>query len=118
VLAAALVTYEYARLTRRESLWLRTVTALNWSFWLIIPLLALAGLAGAIMVSAGMALDTAEGILIGLIASYLLWYHWFTVRAGLSLGILQAIALVILTNAVIALLTSAPTLLAALRGAS
>ncbi len=112
VLAAAAITYEFARITHREPLWLRTATALNWSFWLIVPLLGLAGVTGAIMVSAGMALTTAEDILIGLIGAYLLWYHWFAVRAGLNLNILQAIALVILTNAAIALLTSAPTLLA------
>jgi len=111
VLAAAAITYEFARITRREALWLRTATALNWSFWLIIPLLGLAGVTGAIMVSAGMALALAEEILIGLIATYLLWYHWFTVRTGLNLNIPQAIALVILTNAAICLLTSAPTLL-------
>ncbi len=112
VLAVAVITYEFARLTRRDSLWLRTATALNWSFWLVIPLLGLAGLAGALMVGAGMALTTAEDILIGLMATYLLWYHWFAVRVGLNLNILQAIALVILSNAAIALLTSAPTLLA------
>jgi hypothetical protein len=112
VLAVAVITYEFARITGRLSLWLRTVTALNWSFWLFIPLLGFAGLTGAVMVSAGLPLTTAEGILVGLIATYLLWYHWFTVRAGLNLTIVQAIALVILTNAAIALLTSAPTLIA------
>jgi len=112
VLAVAVITYEFARITGRLSLWLRTVTALNWSFWLFIPLLGIAGLTGAVMVSAGLPLTTAEAILVGLIATYLLWYHWFTVRAGLNLTIVQAIALVILTNAAIALLTSAPTLIA------
>jgi hypothetical protein len=112
VLAVAVITYEFARITGRDALWLRTATTLNWSFWLFIPLLGIAGLTGAIMVSAGMALTTAEDILIGLMATYLLWYHWFTVRAGLNLNILQAIALVILTNAAVALLTSAPNLLA------
>lgn len=112
VLAAAVITYEFARITHREPLWLRTATALNWSFWLFIPLLGLAGVIGAIMVSAGMALTMAEDVLVGVLATYLLWYHWFTVRAGLNLNILQAIALVIITNAAIALLTSAPTLLA------
>jgi len=112
VLAVAVITYEFARVTRRESLWLRTATALNWSFWIFIPLLAIAGITGAIMVTAGMPLTTAEDILIGLMATYLLWYHWFAVRAGLNLGVFQAIALVILTNAAIALLTSAPTFLA------
>lgn len=113
VLAVAAITYEFARIARREALWLRTATVLNWSFWLIIPLLLIAGVTGAIMVGAGMALNTAEDILVGLIVTYLLWYHWFAVRAGLNLNIPQAIALVILTNAAIVLLTSAPTLLAA-----
>ena len=34
VLALPLITYEFARRTGREALWLRTATALDWSFWL------------------------------------------------------------------------------------
>lgn len=111
VLAVTAATYEFARLTRRESLWIRTATALNWSFWIIVPLLGLAGLLGAIMVSAGMALPTAENILIGMMAAYLLWFGWFTMRAGLQLSIPQAIILVTIAATLIVLLTIAPDVL-------
>ncbi len=108
VLAVTAATYEFARLTHRESLWIRTATALNWSFWIVVPLLGIAGLLGAIMVSAGMALPTAENVLIGLMAAYLLWFGWFTIRAGLQLSISQAIILVTIAAALIVLLTIAP----------
>ena len=33
----------------------------------------------------------AEYAALGIIAGYLLWYHWFVVRAGLVLTALQAV---------------------------
>jgi hypothetical protein len=111
VLAVSAITYEFARITRREALWVRTATALNWSFWIALPLLLLAGLLGMAMVSAGLPTKTTENILIGLMAAYLLWYHWFTVRAGLKLAIFPAIVLVLITNLVVGILTIGPALL-------
>jgi hypothetical protein len=111
VLAVAAITYEFARLTGREMLWLRTAIALNWSFWIIVPLLLAAGLCGMIFVSAGMPLTAAENLLAGVMLAYLLWYHWFTVRSGLQLKILPAIGLVLLTNTVVALLAIGPDLI-------
>jgi len=111
VLAVSAITYEFARLTKREALWVRTATALNWSFWIAIPLLALAGLLGMAMVSAGMPIRLTENIMFGLMGAYLLWYHWFTVRTGLQLSILPAIGLVLVTNLAVALLTLGPALL-------
>ena len=86
VLALPLITHEFARRTGRESLWLRTATALDWSFWMLIPLLFLAAFAGALLVEAGLSMAMAEYIALGLMGAYLLWYHWFIVRTGLGLG--------------------------------
>jgi hypothetical protein len=111
VLAVTAATHQFARLTKRESLWIRTATALNWSFWIIVPLLGIAGLAGAIMVSAGLPLPTAEDILIGLMAAYLLWYAAFTIRAGLQLNIPKSLLLVAIAATLIIFLTIAPDML-------
>jgi hypothetical protein len=108
VLAISAATYEFARLAGRDSLWLRTATALNWSFWILIPLLLIAGILGAVLVSCNIPELMAERLLMALMAAYMLWYNWFTVRHGLQIGRFQAIALVAITNGIIALLVLAP----------
>jgi hypothetical protein len=111
VLALPLITHEFARRTGREALWLRTATALDWSFWLLVPLLFVAAVAGAILVQFGLPLVNAEYAAFGLMGGYLFWYHWFIVRTGLVLGRGQAAFLVAVTGIVIALFTAGPFLL-------
>jgi hypothetical protein len=108
VMALSLVTYEFAHRVQRDETWLRTATALNWSFWMVIPLLLIAGICGAVLVQAGVKEKLAEQIMIGVMGAYMLWYHWFTVRNGLRLGIWTAVGLVIITNVVIGLLALGP----------
>jgi hypothetical protein len=97
VLAVPVITYEFARATGCEDKWLRTVTALDWSFWAIVPLMFVAAFAGAGLVAAGLALHLAAGIMLGACAAYLLWLHWVIARAGLEIGAGQAALLVLLT---------------------
>jgi len=97
--------------TGRDALWMRTATALNWSFWLLVPLLLLAGMVGAVMVSAGVPETLAIELLVGVLAAYLLWYHWFTIHSGLQLAALPALGVVLATNLVIGLLSVAPSLI-------
>jgi hypothetical protein len=111
VMALGLVTYEFAHIWHRDEQWLRTVTALNWSFWILIPVLLIAGICGAVLVSAGIAEKTAEDVMIGVIGAYLLWYHWFTVRNGLRIGLWAALLLVIVTNIIVGLLAMGPDLI-------
>jgi hypothetical protein len=111
VLALPVITQAFAQLTRREPLWLRTATALNWSFWLLIPLLLVAAFAGAGLVTAGVPQLTAEEIVICLMGAYMLWFHWFTVHTGLKLSLWPATAVVVVTNVVICLLTFGPDLI-------
>lgn len=111
VMALGLVTYEFARIWHRDEQWLRTVTALNWSFWILIPVLLIAGMCGALLVSAGIAEKTAEDVMIGVMGAYLLWYHWFTVRNGLRIGLWAALGLVIVTNIIVGLLAMGPDLI-------
>ncbi len=108
VLALPLITYEFARLAGRESEWRRTVAALNWSFWMIVPLLLIAAVLGAVMVMAGVAETPAERAVLGLLIFYLLWYQWFIGRAGLRLRVWQAVLLVTLNVGAIVLLSAAP----------
>lgn len=111
VLALPLITYEFARLAGREGEWRRTVAALNWSFWTIVPLLLIAALLGAMMMAAGMAETAAERVVVGLLIAYLLWYQWFISRAGLRLRVWQAVLLVALNVSAIVLLSATPLLI-------
>jgi hypothetical protein len=111
VLVLPVITHEFARRTGREALWLRTATALDWSFWMLIPLLFVAAFAGALLVEAGLAMGNAEYAALGFMAGYLLWYHWFIVRTGLALSALQAVLLVTLSSLAIAIFTAGPMLL-------
>jgi hypothetical protein len=111
VLVLPLITHEFARRLGRESLWLRTATALDWSFWMLVPLLLLAAFAGAVMVEAGLPMQDGEYAALAIIGLYLLWYHWTIVRAGLGLSALQAVLLVALSSFAISLFTTGPLLI-------
>jgi hypothetical protein len=111
VLAVPVITYEFARLTKRESLWLRTTAALDWSFWLIIPLLLVAGFIGTGLVTAGLAVKNAEYAAMAMMIIYMLWLQWFTVRAGLETTALAAAALVLANTIVLGALSAAPALI-------
>jgi len=70
-----------------------------------------AAFAGALLVEAGLAMALAEYGALGFMAGYLLWYHWFVVRTGLGLSVLQAVLLVALSSLVVAAFTAGPVLL-------
>ncbi len=111
VLVLPVITHEFARRTGREKLWLRTATALNWSFWILIPALFVAAFLGALLTEAGLAMQSAEYVAMGFMGGYLLWFHWFIVRAGLGLSQIQAALLVALSSAAIGVLTAGPFLI-------
>ena len=110
-LAPALITYEFARRWGREDVWLRTASALNWSFWMILPLLMLAAALGAMLVSLGVHDNIAEAMMIAVMGCYVMWLHWFIVRTGLNIGGWQAVLLVIVTNVAVGLLALGPDLI-------
>lgn len=112
VLVLPVITEAYAKITGREAFWLCTATALNWSFWILIPLLLVAAFLGAMLISAGLGETRAEAAVIALLALYMLWLHWFIVRTGLKLSAWLAAGLVLVTNGAIGLLTFGPDLLA------
>jgi len=111
VLVLPVITYEFARRTGREALWLRTATALDWSFWILLPLLCVAALAGALFVEAGLPLDAGGYVALAIMVGYLLWYRWFILRAGLGINRLQAALLLGVSSLAIAVCTAGPLLL-------
>ncbi len=110
VLALPVIVYEFALRTGREALWMRTATALNWSFWMLLPVLFVAAFIAAVMVQAGLPMAQAEVVVLGLAGIYLLWYHWFIMRVGLGLGAAPALGLLLFSSLVIALFSAAPIL--------
>ncbi|MDE1907152.1 MAG: hypothetical protein KGH75_11960 [Rhodospirillales bacterium] len=91
VLALPLIVYESSKLFGKTSLWLRTATALNWCFWLVLPAIFLAALLGSILAQTGLPLIRAEKLVLGAVALYLLWNRWFVLKTGLQLNIWRAL---------------------------
>jgi hypothetical protein len=110
-LAVSVITQGFAAWAGREALWVRTATALNWSFWFVIPLMFLADTVRSFLVSAGVPQMVAFDLLIFALGIYLFWYNCFTVRAGLQVKAIAAVGIVIITNLVVALLTVGPALI-------
>jgi hypothetical protein len=111
VLLLPLMVHEFARRLGREALWWRAATALNWSFWMILPVLFIAAFLGALLVQFGVVMQEAEYFVLGFAGGYLLWYRWVIVKAGLGLSSAQAVAFVALSSVLIGALTVVPVLM-------
>lgn len=94
-----------ARLTNRASTWVMTATALNWSFWLILPLLLIAEVIANLLVAAGVPEKGSLIVVIALIGVYGFWFQWFTLRAGLRLRWWHALAITLALDAAVALIS-------------
>ncbi len=114
VLAAPLIVFELARLGGRQSLWLRTAAALDWSFWLLVPLLLAAGIVGGCLVAAGVNQSHAIAGSFAAILGYLFWSQWFVVRTGLNLRPIAAAAVVAAVWLAIALCSAGPEMISRL----
>jgi hypothetical protein len=113
LLAPPVLSYELARLWRREEQWLRFATAFNWCQWAI-PVLAAVLLTLVYPVLANAASTQTAGIVvIAAIACYALWLHWFLARHGLVISRLRAALLVVLVNLGTVVLVLGPRLLVA-----
>jgi len=111
LLAPAVLSFELAQLWRRQALWLRYATALNWSQW-VIPLLAsVLLLVGYPVLAAALPDRLALGLVGIAIGGYALWLHWFIARHGLSLSPRRAVVLVVVVNVVTGVLVLGPRLL-------
>ena len=116
LLAPAVLSYELARLWRRDGLWLRFATAFNWCQWLL-PLLGSVLMVLLGMATAGGLPPRSAGVLLVLgLGGYGLWLHWFLARQGLQLSGMRAALLVLVVNFGTVLLVLGPRLLALERG--
>jgi hypothetical protein len=111
VLALPVMIREIARAAGQEASWLRTATALNWSFWMVLPVLLVAAIIGAVLEEAGVNGVDAEFAALGAMLAWLLWYQWFIIRAGLKLGVWPAAGAIGVISLTIVILTDGPWLI-------
>lgn len=111
LLAPAVLSYEPARWWGRQDRWLRFATALNWCQWTV-PMLAVLLLAIIYpIIETAISPHAAGFVVVGLLAAYGLWLHWFIARHGLAISSLRAVLLVVFVNLVTILLVVGPQLL-------
>ena len=117
LLAPPVLSYEPARWWARQDHWLRYATALNWCQWLV-PLLAAVLL---ILVYPALTLvlpdPLAAYLILGALAAYGLWLHWFIARHGLTISPVRAALLVVGVNLVTLILVAGPQALGLSRSA-
>lgn len=104
-----IVEFASGRIGRRDT-WLATSTALNWSIWLIFPLIPAGVLLSGALIAAGVSQEVALAATISLVGAYMLWLQWFILRTGLRTGPWRAAGLLVATNLAIALLYLVPYL--------
>jgi hypothetical protein len=97
LLAPQVLSFELARLWRRDAAWFRFATAFNWCQW-VLPALGL-----AVLLILSVAMPNANPrytapALIGIVGSYGLWLHWFVSRKALGLSTGRAILFVLGVN--------------------
>lgn len=111
LVAPLVLSFEVARLWRRQQFWLRFATAFNWCQWVIpcvgFVLLVVFGVLAALGVPRWAA---QVGLLLGLL-SYAFWLHWFLARHGLGLSRSRALLLVFAVNLATALLVVGPRII-------
>jgi hypothetical protein len=98
LLTPAVVSYELARWWGRGELWLRFATAFNWCEWILPIVGCLLMVPISVAMGAGLDAQTAGLILVGCLAVYGLWLHWFLARHALSLPGLKAALLVFIVS--------------------
>ncbi|HEX7391256.1 MAG TPA: hypothetical protein VF286_14195 [Acidiphilium sp.] len=98
VLIQPAITQWSAHRAGQGATWLMTSTALNWSIWLIFPLVLVGIVLGSSLVNLGLPQQAATGIVFGLIALYMLWYQGFILRSGLNFSIWRALGVVVVMN--------------------
>jgi hypothetical protein len=113
LLTPPVLTYELARLWRRETEWLRFATAMNWC-QLVLPFVAMAILVVVgFCKAAGLSEQAANVLFAVCLGGYALWLHWFLARHGLAISGRRAALLVVGVNVGTALVVFGPRLLVA-----
>lgn len=99
LLAPPVLSFEVARLWRKEAQWPRFATAFNWCQWAIPVLGSVLLMVLAMLTMVGLPAQAARLIAVILLGSYALWLHWFIARHGLALSVVRAMVLVLAVNA-------------------
>lgn len=110
VLASAVLSHLMATWFRREALWLRYATAVNWTTWVLQLAVLLAIMATAGLAAAGLPPQAALVGCFAVVGIYGLWLQWFLARHGLRLGPGRALLVVLAVNAGAAALVAVPEL--------
>ena len=108
LIAPLVLSFEVARLWRRQQFWLRFATAFNWCQWVIPIIGSLLLLAFGVLAALGLPRPVARGGLVLALVSYGLWLHWFLARHGLGLSRLRAMLMVFAVNLATVLLVLGP----------
>jgi hypothetical protein len=112
LVAPLVLSFEVARLWRRQQFWLRFATAFNWCQWVIPIVGSVLLLVFGVLAALGLPRATARiGVLLGLL-SYALWLHCFLARHGLGLSGPRALLLVLAVNLTTAMLVVGPRVIA------
>ena len=110
VLATAVLSHLMATLFRKEGLWKRYATAVNWNTWVLQLGVMAALVAFSGLVAAGMNPKIAVVASFAALAAYALWLQVFLARHGLLLSRGRAVMLVLAVNAGAAALVVGPEL--------
>lgn len=108
VLMQPVITEWSARRAGQSATWLMTSTALNWSIWLIFPLILAGVLLSGGLMTLGLPQSAATAVTVGLVVLYLFWFQWFILRTGLRLSVWRALILLIAMNLAIAIVYGLP----------
>ena len=98
LLTPAVISFELAKIWKRSEAWARFATAFNWCEWILPILACLIIVPLSVAITLGLSEDLASLTLLGCLAGYGLWLHWFLARNALSLSRLRATVLVVLVN--------------------
>ena len=111
LLAPSVLSYEFARVWRREASWLRFATAFNWCQWILPFIGSLLLLSIGLLQELGLSESAATVVLVVGLGGYGLWLHWFLARHALELSTLRAMLLVLSVNVGTVLIVLGPRLL-------
>lgn len=108
ILVLPVITYEFSRLFNRKGQWLRTATALNWCFWLVLPAVLVAAVLGSVAVQLGLSMARIEVAVLGIVGLYLLWNRWFILKSGLKISGWRALVILLAGLVITALISLLP----------
>ena len=112
LLAPAIIADVFCRLWDRRQHWALYANVLNCAQWLMLGALMLLLPFASASVLFGLSQEAAERLLLGLLAAYTLWFHWFAARHALQVSAGRAVIVMLCVVFGTAALLQLPLLLA------